>query len=239
MKISIVIPAHNEEKYIGKCLTSIVNLKVPPEVELEILVVLNRCTDNTECIAREFGARVISNDSKNLSSIRNEGIRASTGDWIVTIDADSWASENVLIEIYKEIGRKEVVGGGITMRPERWSTGIAVGYFMVALPAAISGISFGLYWFKKEYFDAIDGFNESKLIGEDMDFYTRLKKYGCSISKGHKKIYKAHITTSCRKFDQFGDWYFLRIYSNPLQVARAENGTDKKFLDKYWYEVKR
>ena len=41
MKISIVIPAHNEEKYIGKCLTSIVNLKVPPEVELEIVVVLN------------------------------------------------------------------------------------------------------------------------------------------------------------------------------------------------------
>jgi glycosyltransferase involved in cell wall biosynthesis len=239
MKISIVVPAHNEEKYIGKCLTSISDLEVPSWVELEVLVVLNRCTDRTESIARGFGARVVSNDSKNLSSIRNEGVKAATGEWIVTIDADSWLSENTLVEICKGIDSKKVVGGGITMRPERWSFGIAVGYFMVALAAVFSGVSFGLYWFKKEYFESINGFDESKLIGEDMDFYTRLKKHGRSISKGHKKIYRSHITTSCRKFDQFGDWYFLRIYSNPLQVSRAEKGTDQKFLDKYWYDVKR
>ena len=239
MKISIVIPAHNEDRYIGNCLTSIANLKIPSGVELEVLVILNRCIDDTESIASKFGARIVSNDSKNLSNIRNQGVRASTGEWVITIDADSWVSENALVEIHKEIGSGEVVCGGMTMRPERWSMGIAVGYFMVALPAAISGVSFGLYWFKKECFDVIDGFDESKLIGEDADFYTRLKNYARSIGKTHKKIYKAKVTTSCRKFDQFGDWYFLRIYSNPLQVARAKNGTDKKFLDKYWYDVKR
>ncbi len=239
MKVSFVIPANNEEKYIGRCLASIRSLEVPGDTEVEVVVVLNRCTDHTESIAKSYSAKIVVNDNKNLSSIRNSGIRASTGDWVITVDADSWVSRNTLAEVRKHIDQGDNVGGGISMRPERWSLGIAVGYSMVALPAFMSGVSFGLYWFHRSYFESIGGFDESKLIAEDIDFYKRLVKYGRSIGKKHVKVKKAFLTTSCRKFDEFGDWYFLKIYSNPVQVAKAVNGNDKKFLAKYWYDVKR
>lgn len=239
MKISIVIPAYNEEKFIGKLLRSIENMTVPKEVSLELVVVLNRCTDNTELIAREFGAKVVVNNDKNLSSIRNTGVRVSSGDWVITIDADSQMANNSLIEIVKAIQTEHYVGGGMVLKPERTSLGIAVGYGMFLIPAAFMQVSFGLYWFKREYFDQINGFDERKHIAEDVDFYQRLKQYGKKIGKTHKKINTSIVVTSCRKFDQFGDWHFVRSFSNPCRVIQAMRGKNTKFLDDNWYEVKR
>ena len=105
-----------------------------------------------------------SNDTKNLSSIRNSGVKAATGDWVITIDADSWMSQNTLVEIYNEIKTGNVVGGGIILKPERSSLGIAIGYAMFLLPAFFLKLSFGLYWFKKDYFNIINSFDESKLV---------------------------------------------------------------------------
>lgn len=239
MKVSIVIPAYNEEKFIGRLFDSIKDMDVPSGVELDVVVVLNRCTDKTEIIAREFGAKIISNDTKNLSSIRNSGVKAATGEWVVTIDADSWMSQNTLIEICNEIETGNMVGGGIKLKPERSSLGISIGYALFLLPAFFLRLSFGLYWFKKDYFNRINGFNEKKLIGEDIDFLIRLKGFGRTIGKRYKKITKAHVVTSCRKFDQFGDWHFVRTFSNPCAVIRAAKGSNSQFLDKNWYEVKR
>lgn len=149
MNISIVIPAFNEEKYITRLFTSIAELEIPIDLNLEIIVVLNRCTDNTEGLVREFVAKIVFDDRKNLSSIRNTGIKAASGEWVITIDADSWMATNTLVDIYTAIQSQKVVGGGIAMYPERWSVGIAIGYAMFLLPAVLLRLSFGLYWFKK------------------------------------------------------------------------------------------
>ena len=108
MDFSVIIPAHNEEKYIGKCLQSIREAEkhIQP-ASLEIIVVCNRCTDSTALISEQYGARVLVNDEKNLSAIRNTGIRAAEGEIIVTIDADSVMSEFALSEIRQD--RKSVV----------------------------------------------------------------------------------------------------------------------------------
>ena len=82
MKFSIVIPANNEEKYLGKCLDSIKSAARPVGWEVEVIVVLNRCTDRTEEIARAWGAAVVFDESKNLSHIRNNGVAAASGDVI-------------------------------------------------------------------------------------------------------------------------------------------------------------
>lgn len=54
VKFSIIIPAHNEEKYIGKCLDSIVKASEAYKEQTEVIVVLNRCTDKTEEIAKSY-----------------------------------------------------------------------------------------------------------------------------------------------------------------------------------------
>lgn len=55
-KFSVIIPAHNEEKYIDKCLKSILNASEYVTDNVEIIVVANRCTDKTELIAKHYGA---------------------------------------------------------------------------------------------------------------------------------------------------------------------------------------
>ena len=105
VKFSVVIPAHNEEKYIAKCLDSIVKASAPYNDQVEIIVVLNRCTDRTEEIALSYGCVIVREDAKNLSKIRNAGAKIAKGDILITIDADSWMSDTMLIEIEKQIGR--------------------------------------------------------------------------------------------------------------------------------------
>ena len=54
VKFSIIIPAHNEEKYIRKCLDSIAKASEAYKEQTEVIVVLNRCTDQTEEIAKSY-----------------------------------------------------------------------------------------------------------------------------------------------------------------------------------------
>ncbi len=88
MKISVIIPAFNEERYIERCLSSI--LKCEEGAFSEIIVVDNASTDRTAEVARAYkGARVVSESVKGTNSARQKGFRESTGDVVVFIDADT------------------------------------------------------------------------------------------------------------------------------------------------------
>lgn len=239
MKVSIVIPAHNEGQYLGRCLETISSQTLLPDTQLEIIVVLNRCSDNTEEVARKYDAVVVTNNSKNISAIKNTGAAVATGEWIVTIDADSWMSSGVLAEIESRSLSENSLGGGIRIKPERYSSGIIIGYGMMLIPAWFLGLSFGMYWCRKSDFDAIGGFNEDRHIAEDVDFLKRLKAHGRKTHRRYEVITNEAVTTSCRKFDQFGDWHFVRIFGNLLRVRRGIKGEDRAFLDKNWYDVGR
>jgi glycosyltransferase involved in cell wall biosynthesis len=95
--ISVITPAHNEELFIKKCLCSVKAAAKEVSEAVEHIVVLNRCTDRTGEIATQSGARVITNDSRNLCRIRNKGAEESKGDILVTIDADSQMTSYMLL----------------------------------------------------------------------------------------------------------------------------------------------
>ncbi len=90
MKLSFVIPAHNEELYIGKCLDSIVReLKRSPH-DVEVIVVDNASTDRTKDIAARYsGVRLVYEPQKGLVRARRAGFLAATGDLIANVDADT------------------------------------------------------------------------------------------------------------------------------------------------------
>ena len=98
-RFSILIPARNEEKCLPGCLESIKAAAGPFPDQVEVIVAINRCTDRTEEIAVAHGAKVVHDDSRNLAKIRNAAARTATGEVIVTIDADSRMSANMLSEI--------------------------------------------------------------------------------------------------------------------------------------------
>ena len=129
---SVVIPAHNEEKYIGKCLRSIKSASKYVSGGVEMIVVANRCTDRTAVIAKHYGARVLTNDDKCISAIRNTGIRAAKGRIIVTIDADSMMTKYSLAEIKTMLESGNYIGGGTNPKFDRMSVGIAFSAAYVA-----------------------------------------------------------------------------------------------------------
>lgn len=232
--ISVITPAHNEELLIKNCLRSVnVAAKVVPQ-EVEHIVVLNRCTDNTGEIATQLGARVITEDSRNLSRIRNKGAEACKGDILVTIDADSQMTPDMLLAVLRKLDSGKYIGGGVKIVPERISPGILCSLLVVGPFILWHGVSAGMFWCLRKDYEAIGGFDEKLSCIEDIDFGKRLKRYGKSVGKRYGTIRKAHIVTSCRKFDQFGDWYFIK---NPMVVYRVFK-RDPKQADQFYYDVR-
>lgn len=232
--ISVITPAHNEELFIKKCLCSVKAAAKEVSEEVEHIVVLNCCTDRTGEIAGEWGARVITDDSRNLSHIRNKGAEASKGDILITIDADSEMTSNMLREVLQKLDSGKYIGGGVKILPERISFGILCSLLVVAPFVLWHGVSAGMFWCLRKDYEAIGGFDEKLVCVEDIDFGQRLQEYGIIQGKRYGTIRKAHIVTSCRKFDQFGDWYFVR---NPMVVYRVFK-RDKKQADQFYYDAR-
>ena len=186
-------------------------------------------------IARRHGCRIVREDAKNLSAIRNAGIAAAAGEIIVTCDADSRMHPDSFLEILKRLDSGKVVGGGAVVLPERWSPGIVASGFAILPYLAFTGVSFGLFWFWKRDFEAIGGFDTRFVSVEDVDFAQRLKAHGRKSGRAWGTLLRTPLVTSCRKFDQFGDWYLLR---NPAFVRKVFRGDDRQAADQFWYDVR-
>jgi glycosyltransferase involved in cell wall biosynthesis len=236
VKISVIIPARNEEAYLPECLQAVAAAAVHAGVAVETLVVLNRCTDRTEEIARAHGAVIVREDEANLSRIRNAGAAAASGEILVTVDADSRLHPLSLREIVRKLGSGRYIGGGSAVLPERLSLGIVVTMFCV-LPRLIRhGVSYGSFWTTRENFAAIGGFDPAFITIEDVDFARRLRALGRQRGLAYGILWRTPLVTSCRKFDTFGDWYLVR---HPDFLRRVFTGTDRAAADQYWYQVDR
>ena len=91
-RLSALVVARDEAERIGPCLDRL-------GFADEIVVLLDRCTDRTAEIARGRGARVVEGDWALEADRRNAGIDACTGEWILEVDADEWATPALGAEI--------------------------------------------------------------------------------------------------------------------------------------------
>jgi len=103
MKLSIVIPAYNEEAFIGKCLESIATEIAPGRFDVEVIVVNNASMDRTGEEARFFPfARVVDEPRKGLVRARQTGYEASSGELIANVDADTLMPAGWIQTVLKE-----------------------------------------------------------------------------------------------------------------------------------------
>ena len=126
-KISIIIPVYNAEKYVSKCIDSLLNQTFQ---DFEIILVNDGSTDDSVKICREYAEcdnRIILIDRENggVCTARNAGLDVATGEMITFVDADDWMPENSLQLLYSEykrtnadlvIGDISFVNGGKTSR---------------------------------------------------------------------------------------------------------------------------
>jgi glycosyltransferase involved in cell wall biosynthesis len=103
MKLSIVIPAYNEENYIGQCLGSIAAEQARTNFDVEIIVVNNASVDRTGEVARSFSfVRVVDEPRKGLVRARQTGYESSTGDLVANVDADTLMPEGWIKRVFRE-----------------------------------------------------------------------------------------------------------------------------------------
>lgn len=115
--VSIIIPVRNEALILSRCLKSLKNLDYPEE-RLEIIVADGLSEDNTAEIASRYGARVVKNERRIVSSGRNAGFRESKGDIIAFTDADCVFDKCWLKAAVKYFNDESIGGvGGLTLPP--------------------------------------------------------------------------------------------------------------------------
>lgn len=103
IKISVIVPAYNVEKYIEKTLRSIINQTLK---EIEIIVINDGSKDNTLSIIEKLmleDKRIMLIDKKNggVSQARNDGIKKARGEYISFIDGDDWIEKDFYEDSYK------------------------------------------------------------------------------------------------------------------------------------------
>jgi len=86
MKVSVVIPVYNEEKYIERCLESLQNQQEKAD---EIIIVNNNSTDKTYDLAKKYPVTIIREPIQGITFARNRGFNTARGDIIARSDADT------------------------------------------------------------------------------------------------------------------------------------------------------
>lgn len=113
MKVSVVIPALNEEIIIGNCLSAIRE----NDQSVELIVIDNGSTDRTVEIAKKYCDKVIIKPEFSLAQMRDHGANIATGDIIVTTDADCIPPRNWISQLIQPLKDPKVVAVGGTFRP--------------------------------------------------------------------------------------------------------------------------
>lgn len=206
MKISLIIPAYNEEKYIGDCLLSIQEYS---KNFFEVIVVNNASTDKTAEIARSFPfVRVVDQPKKGLLWARQKGFEESDGDLLAYIDSDCHIGPSWVEEISNEFEKNNklvALSGPYRYYDlplmQRFFANLGW-WFSAPLTYRLVGymVLGGNFVAKKEAINKIGGFNTGiSFYGEDTDLARRLS------SQGKVKFKMNHyIHTSGRRLQEEG-----------------------------------
>ena len=125
-KLTAVISVHNEQRQLAECLKTLLFAD-------EIVVVLDKCTDKSSDIAREFTDQIVDGAWNNEGERRNTAIAACHGQWIFEIDADERVPEELAQEIIKTIATTHhdwheiLVDNYVGSRLVRWGWGASFG----------------------------------------------------------------------------------------------------------------
>ena len=106
MKISIIVPVYNVEKYLKRCVYSLLCQDLPSS-EYEIILVNDGSTDNSVSIAKSFAnkydnIRLISQENQGLSGARNTGLAYASGEYIFFVDSDDFVKPNIIGKVYNK-----------------------------------------------------------------------------------------------------------------------------------------
>jgi glycosyltransferase involved in cell wall biosynthesis len=238
MRFSVIIPAYNEEKYLPRLLDSIEVAKAnysggPGEVE--VIVGDNNSTDRTAEVARVHGARVVHVAKRRIAAARNGAGRAARGEILCFIDADSAVHPRTFDAIDRVMQTGRYVWGATGFVLERKSFALLVTYMMAIPFVLLTGLDSGLSFCRREDFEAVGGYDESRLYAEDVIFPQALRRLGRTRGQRITRLPQVKALGCTRKFDQFGDWHYFWMLGHAFKSLITRNWHDEKLAERYWY----
>jgi len=242
IRISLVIPAHNEERYLPRLLDSVEvareRWRHDPD-GFEVIVADNVSTDGTAKIARERGCRVVLVEERRIATVRNGGASIAAGEILCFVDADSEVHPDTFNAIEDSLAAGKIVAGATGVRMERWSPGIAVTYAIFMPMVWLTRMDTGVVFCRREDFEAIGGYDERRFFAEDVQLLWDLRKIGRRRKQRLTRLRTAKALGSTRKFDTHGDWHYLSDLFGLVPKMLFSPRATSDFANKYWYGEQR
>lgn len=195
MRVSVIVPALNEESTIGQTLAALE--ATPPD---EIVVVDGGSTDRTRAVAEQAGATVLSS-VRGRARQMNCGAGRASGEALLFLHADTRLPATAMEDIRAALSQPQCVGGrfDVELDSRRWVLRV-VGR-MISLRSRLTKVATGeqAMFVRREVFQDLGGFPEIPLM-EDVAFSRALKR------KGRVTCLKSRVVTSARRWETEGIW---------------------------------
>jgi glycosyltransferase involved in cell wall biosynthesis len=242
MRVSVVLPAFNEEKLLPAALAAVkeaASAFTARGWEWECVVCDNNSTDATSAVARAGGATVVFEPVNQIGRARDAGARVATGAWLVFIDADSTPSAELFASIATRIAEGRALGGGSTVELEpgtpryaRFVCGLWNLWSRLAGWAAGSCV-----WVEASAFRAVGGFGTEYYAGEEVFLSRRLKSLARRSGRRFVILSDHPLRTSSRKLKLYtlteaGRFFFRMLFTAGRAAKRPENC-------EIWYDGRR
>jgi glycosyltransferase involved in cell wall biosynthesis len=242
MKISFVIPAYNEERFLGKCLDAVTREARGKEKDVEIIVVNNASTDGTRAVAERYpNVTIVDESRKGIVFARHAGFAASHGELIANVDADTiitpeWL-DTTLAEFEKNPKLVALSGPFVYYDlPLSAQYGVSIFYgivyffyilnrFIFRVGSVVQG---GNFVVRRSALKTIGGYDTSiAFYGEDTDIARRMSKIGdvkftfklSALSSGRRLAKEGLVTTGAR----YGvNYLWMTFRGRPLSKAYSD-----------------
>jgi glycosyltransferase involved in cell wall biosynthesis len=204
--VSFVVPAHNEDPLLAATLMAIHAAAKACAIEYEIVVSDDASTDRTARVAAEAGARVVSVQHRQIAATRNSGARASLGQTLVFVDADTLIDERVLRAALDVLAGGAIGGGAaVSFDGEIPFYARLLTPLLTAMMRSLR-LAAGCFVFcTRSAFDAAGGFDERLFGAEELALSVALKKLGRFV------ILREAVITSGRKLRTYSGLEVLGI----------------------------
>jgi len=223
LKISVIIPALNEESHIEKTLQSVTK----QDGDYEFSVVDGGSSDNTVTIAKRY--TTVINSQRGRAIQMNTGARLCKGDILLFLHADTVLPDNAFREIRKRMKDDTVAGGSFYIAFDADT-------FILKGVSFITRFNFRLFHFgdqgifvRRSIFQTLNGYKEMPIM-EDYDFYKRLGKQGKVI------LLRMPVISSARRFIKKGVTRQLLI--NKFVVLAYWAGVDIQAIKRFYDDTR-
>lgn len=211
--VSVIVPTWNEEKYLPRCLRSLVNQS--SDVPFEVIVVDGGSVDRTVEIAGQYADKVLVKPRLPVGAARNTGAEQASGDIVAFIDADTIPSEKWLQEINQTLQTNQQAVGvtGPTLpyegtRLDSLVYDVATGWFQrLSLTLGLPHVAGFNCAYRKDAFWEAGGFDEHRQLSEDIMLSLRVRHQGSILFNPEMTAY-----TSLRRIKKYGYTYLTTYY---------------------------